>query len=79
MTIRLFDPRQRIAAFGQKACAEFTQKGRKSDRRFWCAGHWGVTSTFPPWCDLGPLQPWGPLFVQHSERNGGCRDPDTRG
>jgi hypothetical protein len=29
-----------FAPFGQKDCADFTQKGRKLGRRFWGAGHW---------------------------------------
>jgi hypothetical protein len=69
-----------FAPFGQKDCADFTQKGRKSDRRFSGAGHLGVTSTFPPVGAIwAPFNLGGPFLLQHSQRNGGYRDPDTRG
>jgi hypothetical protein len=67
MTIRSIDPRQRFAAFGQKASADFTQKVANRVDAFRVLVTGWVTSTFPP-VGLGPLQPWGPLFVQHSEK-----------
>jgi len=44
--IRLATRGNLVAVFEQKACTDFTQKGRKSDGRLQGAGRWGRPAPF---------------------------------